>query len=261
MQMVMGGAGAAATPPTWVDAAGGDLSSMRAFGNVNSFNFNDITERKIPRSEFGTPSAGDILVAMYTTGGYSGQSLAILYQGTTFTAWGNKPGVGVITADTSQTITALVVREASGDAEDDVRMGSPGPFPGACQVCRLSGNPFAYPGTLFADTDSRQLASDPDGAICGGGMFGGFNECIEFAISWKRGTATQVTNPLIGPSSIEVLGQADSIDNGFDQGLVTLWGINYSVDNTDAKIVDDCSGAGYTDRSFSVAARLKTGAS
>lgn len=203
---------------------------MRAFGNTNNFNFNDPLERKIERELFGTPAAGDVCIAMSVYPGVLGQSLPQLIQGTTFTAWSNVIGSVFHTfSDTAELSGGLWIRECDGTDEDDVRISSPGPYPSATQICRLSGNQFVFPGTITSDNDTIGVNPHLTGAPCVTGLAGGWNECIEFYVCWKRATAAEsLIGELVMPAGITQLGSAFGIDNGFDDGMVAAWGMHYS---------------------------------
>lgn len=224
-------AGAPATPPTWVDVAGGDLSTVHAYGNTNSI---PLATRTIDRSDFNTPGAGDILVAVHVCPGYLGQSLPSLREDG-FQPWSNQIGSVFHTfSDTSELSGGIWLREASGDVNDTCKIFSPGPYPSFTQICRLSGNPFTFPGTITADNENSGVNPDPVGANCERDMFGGFNECIEFFACWKRATAAEsVLGEIVMPAGITQLGEAHGIDNGFDQGMVAAWGMHYSHDFAD----------------------------
>lgn len=255
------GAAAPANPPTFVDIAGGDLSPMRAFGNTNNFDFNDPNERKIERETFGGPAAGDICIAMSVYPGYLGQSLPNLRQGVALTSWNNVIGAVFHTfTDTSELSGGLWIRECDGTDEDDCRISSPGQFPSATQICRLSGNPFTFPGTITADNETDSINPDAVGAVCSKDMFGGFNECIEFFVCWKRATAAEsVLGEIVMPAGITQLGTAFNINNGFDQGMVAAWGYHYSYDFADRFNGSNASQANPNSAySASVGARYKT---
>lgn len=243
-------------PPTYWEQ--NHLSEMKTYGNTNNFSN---AERTLDRNEFGNPLAGDMLVAVILRAGYSGESSGFLLT-PTFQAWSNQiSGTQHTASDTSEFTASLWAREASGDEEDDCLLGSNGPFPSGFQVLRLSGNPFTWPGTVIADNETDEDLVDAAGLIREGNMFGGFNNCIEFFASTKRATALQsVDQALDDPSyaGLTVIGIVDSIDNGFDQGIVGIWGWQYSENSVDRAPVGNWGGAEYTSESFAVGVRWKT---
>lgn len=254
MKMVMGGE--SSNPPVYFEA--NHLSQMLKFGNTNAFNN---AARTMDRSEFGTPTSGEMLVAVVLRAGYSGESLGILLT-PTFQAWANKGGTQHTSSDTSEHTVSIWVREASGNTEDSCLLGSNGPFPSGFQVLKLSGNPFTWPGTVLADNETDEELIDTAGLIREGNMYGGFDNCIEFFASSKRATTAQSVNQALadpGYGGVDVIGIVDSINNGFDQAMVAIWGWQYSENNADKAPTGDWGGAAYTNDSFAVAARFKTG--
>lgn len=247
--------------PTFVDELSGDLSEIRAFNDTNSLSY---SEAAIDRSLFGTPGAGDFLVAINLWGAYPGQTLPFLYTANYEEAWDNtSDGISHTAADTGAKIGGIRVRKATGDYKDTCV--TTGGFGSSClQVMRIRGNPFVYadpPGAqaATADNENGEIAADYNGALIVGGMFGGYNNCIEFFASVKRGTPEQVTtSPISLPfgQGIYQLG-AVSLFSG-NEGMSACWGWGYSYDVNDAFGPDDCNGGGWTDRSMSVAARYKT---
>ena len=243
-------------PPTWIDELSGHLSPVYAFGNTGAV---PTAARTIDRSEFGSPSSGQFLVAVSLYPGYFGQSNPFLWQSGFSGAWANTTdNIFHTFSDTSESCGGIWVREASGDVNDTCIITSPGSYPSFTQIALVTGNPHQYPGSATADNESGQDLADAAGALMVGGMYGGYLNCIEFFASLKRGTAAQVTDPLIGPPGLTVLSSGDSLDNGFNEGMTCVWGWNYSEDNLDAFGPDDCTGAGYTAAAASVAARYKT---
>lgn len=236
-----------------------NISPMFAFGNTNA---TPLATRTIDRSLFGSPAAGEILVAMQGRAGYLGESLQSL-RTPTFQIWSNQiSGVQQTASDTGEFTAAMWIREASGDSEDTCVMFSNGPFPSCCQVVRMAGNVFTFPGTITADNENDEDLADASGIIHEGDMFGGFNDCMEFFCSTKRATAAQSLNgATAAPGAMTLLGTADSIDNGFDQGMVAAWGWHYSFDAADRLPIGDFGGATYNEAAFAVGARWKTGAS
>jgi len=260
--LFVGAGGGAANPPTFVDVDGGDLSAMFAFGNVSNV---PQAVRTVDRSEFGTPSAGDICIAMCVCPGYPGQFPPFLREALpSFMAWSNVVGSNFFTFDNgaspNELSGGLWVRECDGTTNDTCRIGGIGQFPLATQVARLSGNPFTFPGVITAANGEAENQTDADGAVCVNDLFGGFNECIEFFISWKRGSAAEAAVGEISmPAGIIQLGTAFGLDNGFDQGMMAAWGYNYSHTSADrfnggdaTQFVDN------TDYSASVGARYRT---
>lgn len=257
MNKVMGG-GALAVPPTWIDVLGGDLSSIYAYGNINSI---PQATRTIDRSEFGTPGAGDILIAAHVGPGYLGQSLPGLRDGVSGGAWSNVIGSVFHTfTDTSELSGGLWMREADGTVDDTCRINSHGPYPSFTQIARLSGNPFTFPGTITADNENSGQEFDTAGANCERDMFGGFNNCIEFFVSWKRcNLAQSLVSTITMPAGMTQLGTADSLENGFGDGMVAAWGVHYSNDFADRFNGPDATTAvDHTAYSASVGARYKT---
>lgn len=247
-----------ATPPTWIDVLGGDLSAVHAYGNTNSI---PLATRTIDRSDFGTPAAGEILVAVHVCPGYLGQSLPSLREAG-FGAWSNQIGSVFHTfADTSELSGGLWLREASGDVNDTCVIFSPGPYPSFTQVARLSGNPWTFPGTITSDNDNVGVNPDASGCPCVNDLFGGWNECIEFFACWKRATAAEAAiGEIHMPAGMTELGFAAGIDNGFNEGMVAAWGVHYSH-----TFADRFNGGGATQNNpnsaygASVGARYKTG--
>jgi hypothetical protein len=257
---MLGGAAAPPLPPTFIDIAGGDLSPIFAYGNTNSV---PSATRTIDRSLFGTPAAGDILIAVSVAPGYLGQSTPGLTEGLpAFQAWSNVIGSVFHTfADTSELSGGLFVREASGTTDDTCRINSPGPYPSFTQVCRLSGNPFTFPGTITAANDNSEIVNDPSGAVCERDLFGGWNECIEFFVSWKRANQAEgIAGEITMPAGILQLGTVSiDLDNGFDQSMIAAWGYHYSADFADRFNGSDASqAADNVATSASVGARYKT---
>lgn len=256
--LIGGGGGAGATPPTWVNVLGGDASPVYAYGNINNV---AQAVRTIDRSEFGTPSAGDICIACHIAPGYVGQSLPSLREGVDFPGWSNVIGSVFHTfTDTSELSGGLWVRECDGTVDDSCRIGSHGPYPSFTQIVRLSGNPFTFPGTISADNDSVSINPDAAGCPCVNDLFGGWNECIEFFVCWKRATlAESLIGEIHMPAGITELGFADGLENGFGDGMVCAWGMHYSH-----TFADRFNGGGATQNNAnsaygaSVGARYKT---
>jgi len=233
-------------------------SPILAFGNTSNFNN---AQRTLDRSGFGTPVAGDLLIAFLCRAGYTGESLGTLFT-PTFAPWSNVVGsVLHNAADNAEFTSSIQIRDATGDSQDSCIMGGNGPFPSGLQITRWTGNLFVFPGTISPDNNDSEVVADVAGLTREGGMGGGADQCLEVFCSSKRATAAQSILGSTGTDqSIITLGSVDSIDNGFNQGMVGIWGYRFNPGLV-GFAAGDWDGAGFTERSFAVAARYRSGLS
>lgn len=249
----IGSAGGASDPISLSDS-----SPILALGNTSAFNN---AQRTLDRSVFGSPDAGDLLIAFLCRAGYTGESLGTLFT-PTFSPWSNVVGSILRNAsDNSEFTCSIQIRDASGDSEDTCLMGGNGPFPSGLQITRWTGNLFVFPGTISPDNNDSEVVADVTGLTREGGMGGGAAQCLEVFCSSKRATAAQ---SILGSSgtgeSIITLGSVDSIDNGFDNAMVGIWGYRFNPGLV-GFAAGDWDGVGFTERSFAVAARYRSGLS
>lgn len=259
-------------------AAGDDLFSGPAFigstvGITPMYEFPDsgipIANREIPREQFAgggsnEPAAGQLLVLATWYDATAGSGNVLFPLTRTFAAWSTGTAALVQTfSDNGEVGCQIHFRRASGDSEDDCFVDSSGNFRAcAAQGARVGGNFYTGPeSNLAASGDTAENLSDNDGIILEGDLnWAGRANCLEFVVSVKRGTSTELAGETAGDPTIGVtkIGECNVFNPTTLNGLIGAWGWKYSETFNDGIPAGDWNGAGFLSESGSLARRIRT---
>lgn len=236
-------------------------SPVLALGNTNSV---PLAGRTITRDQFGSPSAGKLLVAFWGHAGYTGESLGSLREADGFQFWGENLN-GTFwhqSTDTNERTCRMDFRVSTGDQFDDCVIFSNGPFPTFLTIREfVPVNPNdIQPSSSWWNASNTAESTGLDMIAAPLNVGPNRTESLIFWCSTKRATGLEGSEPInIGQGCIDVA-RDTTPDNGFGQACKFAAGYRINgPEGIPADIAQDdwMPAIGYTERSFGATLHMR----